>query len=115
MKLTKAIYILTKRFPTSEQYGLVSQLRRASCSVLANLAEGFSRRSSADKAHKYTISRGECSECCALLLISIEMDIVSKEDAKDALSYAEQTGKLLTGLIRSQDSKLQPPTPIPYL
>jgi four helix bundle protein len=116
MRLTKEIYLLTKTFPKSEQYGLVSQLRRASTSIIANIAEGFSRRTSADKAHKYTISRGECSECTALLLIAIEMEYLSQEESKDALSYGEETGKLLTGLIRAHVERgpttyAQSPTP----
>lgn len=101
MKLTKEIYCLTKTFPDSEKYALTSQLRRASSSILANLAEGFSRRSSADKAHKYIISRGEYSECTAFLLIAIEIGLLLENEAKVALSYAEETGRLLSGLIRS--------------
>ncbi len=110
MKLTKEVYSLTKTFPKSVQSGLVSQLRRASTSILANLAEGFSRRSSADKAHKYTISRGECSECTALILIAVEMGYLNKEESEDALSYGEETGKLLTGLIRAHIER----GPTPY-
>lgn len=100
MKLTKEIYSLTKTFPESEKYALTSQMRRASCSILANLTEGFSRQSPADKAHKYIISRGECSECTAFLLVAIEIGLLEKNQAKDALSFAEETGKLLSGLIR---------------
>ena len=71
MELVKEIYALTEKFPSEERYGLTSQLRRAAVSVLSNIAEGFSRSSSADKAYKYMISRGECAETHALILVSI--------------------------------------------
>jgi len=44
MDLTVRIYHLTKSFPKEETYGLVSQIRRASASIAANIAEGQGRR-----------------------------------------------------------------------
>ena len=40
-KLTKDIYVITKKFPSDEKFGLTSQLRRASISVCSNIAEGL--------------------------------------------------------------------------
>ena len=44
-ELTNRIYFLTKRFPREELFGLTSQIRRASVSIMSNIAEGFNRRS----------------------------------------------------------------------
>lgn len=44
-EFTNRIYALTKRFPKEELYGLTSQIRRASVSIMSNIAEGFNRRS----------------------------------------------------------------------
>ncbi len=101
IKLVKEIYTITKSFPKDELFGLTSQIRRASTSILANLAEGFSRHTDADKAHKYTISRGECSEVKALLLIAIELGFISDNQGLHMLSLCEETGRLLSGLQRS--------------
>ena len=101
MELVKEVYLLTKRLPKDEQYGLSTQLRRAATSILANLAEGFSRSSHPDKAHKYTISRGECSEVKAYLLICIALRYFQHSDAERALALAEKTGQLLSGLVRA--------------
>ncbi|MDD3896316.1 MAG: four helix bundle protein [Candidatus Peribacteraceae bacterium] len=53
MDLVAEVYRLTALLPRSEQFGLSSQLKRASTSIVANIAEGFGRYSYADKAHKY--------------------------------------------------------------
>lgn len=100
MMLAKAIYALTQKFPTEERYGMTSQLRRAAASVLANLAEGFSRTTNADKAHKYIISKGECAEIQALLLLATELAWVHEQEASAAMNLAEETGRLLYGLVR---------------
>ncbi|MEK7137616.1 MAG: four helix bundle protein [Patescibacteria group bacterium] len=108
MELLQEIYALTKRLPKEEQYGMTSQLRRATTSILANLAEGFSRASPADKAHKYTISRGECSEVKAYLLICIELRYFQQQDGQRALELVEREGQLFSGLIRAFSPRSEP-------
>lgn len=101
MDLVEEIYLLTRTFPKEEMYGLTSQLRRASSSIVANIAEGFGRYTYADKAYKYVISRGECTEVEAFLLIAIRVKIITKENASHALDLSQETGRLLSGLIKS--------------
>lgn len=108
IELIKEIYALTKQLPKDEQYGLTSQLRRAAASILANLAEGFSRSSPADKAHKYTISRGECSEVKAYLLICVELEYFQRQETQRALELVEKVGQLFSGLIRAYSSSSEP-------
>ncbi len=108
MILTKEIYQLSKNFPHEERFGLTSQIRRASVGILANLAEGFGRNGSADKAYKYTIARGECFETRALLLLVIQLEFLSESQARGAIALTDHTGKLLSGLIKAFS-----PNPIP--
>ncbi|MDB4978519.1 MAG: ribosomal protein [Candidatus Peribacteria bacterium] len=109
MKLVKEVYRLTGKFPKEEVYGLTSQMRRSSSSVLANFAEGFSRTSTPDKAYKYTIARGECSETKAFLLIAIELGFLEPEEAKVPIELTDHVGRLLSGLIsRYTASQPQP-------
>lgn len=75
MDLIEEIYILTSTFPKEELYGITSQLKRSSTSIAANIAEGFGRFTYADKAHKYTISRGESLEVVVFLKIAIRVGI----------------------------------------
>jgi four helix bundle protein len=59
--LTVEIYAATRLFPREEVYGLSSQVRRASASIAANIAEGASRSSSKEYLQHLYIARGSCS------------------------------------------------------
>jgi four helix bundle protein len=61
-KLAVLVYQLTDNFPKSEEYGLKSQMRRASVSVMSQIAEGWLRRSKKEKLHYLEISQGSLLE-----------------------------------------------------
>ena len=115
VELLKEVYVLAKRLPKHEQFELASQLRRASTGILINLAEGFGRSTSADKTHKYTISRGECTEVEAILLITVEVHYFTSQDIKKALDLSRKEGQLLSGLVRKfrKQNPAQARTPSP--
>ena len=56
IQLSKEVYKVTSSFPVEERFGLISQIRRATNSISANLAEGRSRITSKEKAHFLTIA-----------------------------------------------------------
>ena len=60
--VTVLIYDLTEKFPDKEKFGLTNQMRRASVSIGANIAEGSSRFSAKEQAHFYSISYGSLME-----------------------------------------------------
>lgn len=62
IQFTVLIYELTKKFPDTEKFGLISQLRRASVSISSNIAEGTSRKTNKDKAHFMTIAFSSATE-----------------------------------------------------
>lgn len=99
IQLLKEVYRLTALLPAHEQYGLTSQLRRASSSILANLAEGFGRFTYPDKANKYTIARGECSEVDAFISMLVELRYCTSDQCTTAFSLIQSERKLLSGLI----------------
>lgn len=101
LELIQFVYQITESLPKEEAYGLRSQLRRASNSIAMNIAEGFSRFTWADRAHKYTISRGECSEVEAGLLITVHLGFLKKDNVKEGMKIIEKERKLLSGLIKS--------------
>ena len=76
LELTVDIYAITKSFPKDEQFGLTSQIRRASSSVGANIAEGFGRMSTKDKLHFYTMSYGSLLETKNFLYLAHRLGYV---------------------------------------
>src|ERR1700690_3348439 len=73
MALVVQVYELTKVFPREEEFGLKSQLRRASVSVVSNIAEGLARRSKNDKLRFLNISQASLSEIDTQIEISLRL------------------------------------------
>lgn len=92
------IYKMTAKFPKEERFCLTSQFRRAATSVAANIAEGFSRKSNAEKVRFYNVSEGSLEECRYYIILckDLEYHFDSESPVK-----AEVTSKLLNGLINS--------------
>jgi|GEM_PF-958576 len=101
MDLVEEVYRLCRKLPKDEVFGLSSQLKRSSSGIVANIAEGFGRYTFCDKAHHFTIARGECSEVLAHLLIAVRVQLLSPQEIHRALALEDQTGRLLSGLILS--------------
>ena len=74
------IYKLTNNFPSSEIYGITSQIKRSSSSIATNIAEGTSRNTNKDKAHFLTISYSSATETLNHLIISKDLDYITEEE-----------------------------------
>lgn len=97
-ELVLSVYKATKKYPKDELYGLVSQMRRAAVSVPANIAEGFKKKSKAEKVHFLTISYGSLEEVRYYLILSRDLGYF---DTSAMCIQADEVGKLLT-LYRSK-------------
>lgn len=93
------IYQNTDNFPKSEQFGLTNQLRRASSSISANIAEGFGRRSKNDKLHFYTIAYGSLLEVKSFLYLAQKLDYLN--DISSILQSTSNLQKLLNAFMTS--------------
>ena len=78
------------------------QLKRASISIVLNIAEGSGRLSKADKRNFYTISRGSVYECVSLLEIIYDEGYIERGKYEYLKAQYETISKMLLGLIRSQ-------------
>ena len=81
-ELSRDIFNLTKDLPGSEDYALTSQIRRASNSVSANIAEAFGRQTSKDKIYFYIVSRGSAYETQNHLLYGFGVGYFNKSITK---------------------------------
>jgi len=96
--LALEVYRLTGGFPNDEKFGLVSQMRRAAVSVPANIAEGFKKRGSKDKANFYNIAQGSLEELRYYYILSRDLGYLKSPPAEpDAF---EVIGRMLHSLIR---------------
>lgn len=100
MELTAGVYMLTRKWPKEEIYGLTSQTRRAAASVPANIAEGYGRENRGSYQQFLRIAQGSLKEMETHLLISEKIGVSSNHDITPLLNESESVGKLLYRLIR---------------
>ena len=99
MDLVEEIYALVKKLPKEETYALSDQMRRAAISIPSNIAEGKTRNSVKEYVNFLSIARGSVSELNTQILICIRLHYFSEEEANNAMTICEETGRMLWGLI----------------
>ncbi len=107
-QLVLEIYRVTDKFPAKEQFGLTSQMRRASVSITSNIAEGFSRRTKQDKAHFYVMATGSLTELQNQLMVAKDVGFTSEESFAGLADTTVYLHKLLSGLMKSAETKREP-------
>lgn len=95
------IYEITKDFPKEEIFGIISQIRRAVVSIVANIAEGFGRYHYKDKIKFYYNSRGSVAEVQSLLFIAKDLNYLKNDKFDRLISISNEVRQLINGLIRS--------------
>ncbi len=78
-----------------------NQLRRASLSIVLNIAEGTSRYSKADKRNFYVISRGSAFECVAVLDVMKDETLLSEKEFQHFYQKADELSRMLFAMIRN--------------
>lgn len=103
--LTLEIYRLSASFPRPETYGLTSQVRRASSSICANLAEGCGRDGDAELARFCSIARGSASELEYHLLLARDLHLLPDSDYKRLDKETTEIKRMLTGLMQKLNAE----------
>jgi four helix bundle protein len=93
-----AVYRYTDSFPDREKYGLAHQMRRAAVSVPANIAEGFGKRSQAEKARFLNIAEGSLEESRYYLILAQDLGYGETGSLMDIL---EEASRLLNAYARA--------------
>jgi four helix bundle protein len=101
MELAVACYELTRAFPREEQFGMASQIRRASSSVPANIAEGYGRDNRGDYVHHLRIAQGSLKELETHLDLAVRVNLVNKETVLPIMAAADRVGRMLRALYRA--------------
>jgi len=94
------VYRLTSAFPSEERSGLISQIRRATSSVPANLAEGCGRDGNAELARFAHIALGSANELEYHVLLAHDLGYVQEDDYKLLGGQIVEIKKMLTVFIQ---------------
>jgi len=105
MDLTVRTYEVTRRFPSEEKYGLVSQMRRAAASVPANIAEGHARRSGREYLQMLGIARGSLAELETFVTLSERLGLIRSETSESLLEDCAAINRMMNGLMRALSSR----------
>lgn len=98
MFLAERLYLATKRFPTEELYGLVSQMRRAAVSIPSNISEGAGRNTKKEFIQFLYVALGSAAELETQLILADRLGYPVANDG--LLARVENIMKMLNGLIR---------------
>ena len=98
-ELTLAVYKATTNFPKDELYGLTSQIRRASASIPANIAEGCGRTGKAELARFLQVAMGSASELEYHLLLAHDLGLLGNGEYKLLENQAVELKRMLSSFI----------------
>ena len=107
MELTVEVYRATASLPREELYGLTGQMRRASTSIAANIAEGYGRESTPSFIQFLRIAQGSSKELETHIMIAQRVELLPEATADALIGKGDTVGKLLRGLIRSLEAKVR--------
>ncbi|MGB3401190.1 MAG: four helix bundle protein [Microcoleaceae cyanobacterium] len=105
MNLVESCYHITQSFPQQEMYGMISQIRRASVSIPANIAEGYGRSNLGDYIRFLYIAQGSLKELETHLILSKRVNLTTIQVVQPVLDECETVGRLLLALIRALNRK----------
>jgi four helix bundle protein len=101
--LVLLVYQESGKFPEQEDYGLVTQFRRAAVSIAANIAEGYLRFGLADKVKFLNIAQGSLAEVRYYFILAEDLGYLHKLDSE----LLESLGKLLNAYISAIKSQIK--------
>lgn len=102
-ELRKSISTLVGTFPNEERYELVSQIKRSSRSITANIAEGYGRYTYSDTRHFFIIARGSVTETMEHLMTALDENYITETTWKPEFEKCEVIFKLINGFIAYLD------------
>jgi four helix bundle protein len=97
--LCKQIYAASNRGEFKKDFALKDQIRRASVSIMSNIAEGFERDGRKEFIQFLSIAKASTGEVKSLLYVALDNDYIENDAFKQLYSSANEIGKMIGGLI----------------
>ena len=105
MDAARETYRLAPRLPSTENYGMRSQITRAAVSIPANIAEGWTRETVKDKARFLAIAQGSLAETETLLTLCEDLGWFPKSETEKLRGLLDEVSRILTTMRRNLRSK----------
>jgi len=99
-KLTRRIYEVTNTPAFAKDFGLKDQIRRASVSVMSNIAEGYDRSGTAEFVHFLATAKGSAAEVKCQLYVARDQGYIQKDAFTELSALASETASILAGLMK---------------
>ena len=99
-ELTRRVYEITNRPAFARDFGLKDQIRRASVSVMSNIAEGYDRSGTAEFVHFLATAKGSAAEVKCQLYVAADQGYIQEVDFIELGALASETGSMVAGLIK---------------
>lgn len=99
-QLVLDLYIIVNQFPKEEKFGLISQIKRASSSIPANIAEGCGRNSNKDLAQFLNIALGSLNEVSYFVLLAKDLNYINIENFSKLTDECNEIKAMLISLIK---------------
>lgn len=99
--LVKEVYLLTKKLPEDEKFGLTSQMRRCSVSIPSNIAEGWGRNATKSYVQFLRIARGSLLELETQVIICKELTYISNDNYNEINNLIVEESKMLNALTKA--------------
>ena len=97
---TRKVYEITAQGSFSKDFGLRDQIRRSSVSIMANIAEGYGRRSDKEFSNFLNIAHGSVAETQSHLYVALDLSYISEPDFNDLCRLYDDDSKMIMGLTK---------------
>ena len=97
-ELTRDVYRITQADEFSRDFGLKNQIRKASVSVMSNIAEGFERDGNREFCNFLSIGKGSAGEVRSQLYVALDQDYVTRSEFDHIYLKAQESGRVIAGL-----------------
>ena len=104
-ELTAEIYMITGRGQFSRDYGLRDQIRRASVSIMSNIAEGFERGRPSEFHQFLVVAKASCAEVRSQLYVALDAGHLTEEEFNGLMNKANEVGRVIGGLRASVEHR----------
>lgn len=109
MQVAREVYRVVAFMPAEERFAARPQITRAAVSIVCNIAEGWTRESSREKAQFLAIAQGSAAELDTLLILGAEVGWMPPDEVATVRRLLDEVSRMLTTMRRNRRDTKTPP------